>query len=203
MLSNTLRLNLLLAKIIRHILENKRKNKCEIHEIIWLIIMKMKMNMKDGSHRYDINKCRTRHGYKYSKNKKCFIMIMLICIKQHLRNILSSIHEKFKQHWEWVEKKPCLNKMCILNKNLVYCIEYQVYRPQEWYTWYNGRYTGFHNNLFLIILTTVPLIDVLNYLIDIPGISIDMPSISKQVTFMVFQSQIFSIYLVYRLKCLV
>ena len=31
-------------------------------------------------------------------------MIMLICIKQHLSNIWSSIHEKVKQHWVWIEK---------------------------------------------------------------------------------------------------
>ena len=48
--------------------------------------------MKNRSHRYDIN------------------MMLLICIKQHLSNIWSSIHEKFKQHWGWVEKKRCLQK---------------------------------------------------------------------------------------------
>ena len=40
---------------------------------------------------------------------------MLICIKQQLSNIWSSIREKVKQHWGWVEKKqitsgyPCPN----------------------------------------------------------------------------------------------
>ena len=29
---------------------------------------------------------------------------MVICIKQHLSNICSSIHEKAKYHWGWVEK---------------------------------------------------------------------------------------------------
>ena len=29
-----------------------------------------------------------RHGHKYSKYKKCLSIIMLICIKQQLRNIL-------------------------------------------------------------------------------------------------------------------
>ena len=29
---------------------------------------------------------------------------MVICIKQHLSNIWSSIHEKAKQHWGWVKK---------------------------------------------------------------------------------------------------
>ena len=31
-------------------------------------------------------------------------MIMLICVKQHLNNIGSSIHEKVKQNWGLVEK---------------------------------------------------------------------------------------------------
>ena len=62
------------------------------------------------SHRYDINRSRSRHGRKYSKYKKRLIMVMLLCIKQHLNNIWSSIHEKVKQHWGWVEKKALLIK---------------------------------------------------------------------------------------------
>ena len=31
--------------------------------------MKIKMNMKNGSHRHDINKPRSRHGRKYKKYK--------------------------------------------------------------------------------------------------------------------------------------
>ena len=65
--------------------------------------MKMKMKMKNTTQIHlglemDIN----------SKYKKCLSMMMLICIKQHLSNISSSIHEKVKQHWDWVEKKRCL-----------------------------------------------------------------------------------------------
>ena len=68
---------------IGHILENRQKNKCVcIHEIIQLIIMKMKII----THRYDINWPGSRHKQKYSKYKKCLIM-MLIYIKQHLSNI--------------------------------------------------------------------------------------------------------------------
>ena len=33
---------------------------------------------------------------------------LYVCIKQHLSCIWSSIHEKVKQHWCWVEKKRCL-----------------------------------------------------------------------------------------------
>ena len=59
-----------------------------------LLIMKMKVKMKSRSHRYDMNKPRSRHEHKYSKYHKCFSMMMLICTKQHLSNIWSSIHEK-------------------------------------------------------------------------------------------------------------
>ena len=35
-------------------------------------------------------------------------IMMVICIKQHLSNILSWIHEKVKQRWDWEEKTRCL-----------------------------------------------------------------------------------------------
>ena len=54
--------------------------------------MKMKINMKNRSLRYNINRPRSRHGHKYSKYKKCLSMVMLICIK------CVSIHETGKQH---------------------------------------------------------------------------------------------------------
>ena len=38
------------------------------------------------SHRYNINRPRFRHGHKYSKYKKFFSMMMLVCIKQPLSN---------------------------------------------------------------------------------------------------------------------
>ena len=66
------------------------------------------MKMKKSSHRYDINRPRSRDGHKYSTYKNYHITIMLICIKQQLSNIWNSIHEKVKQHWVWVGKKHCL-----------------------------------------------------------------------------------------------
>ena len=44
--------------------EQKQKNRCVcIHEIIRLIIMKLKMKIENWSHRYDISKPRSRHGH--------------------------------------------------------------------------------------------------------------------------------------------
>ena len=98
MLSNTLRLNFFYLKIIHilyphyhpkiigHILQNKQKSKCAcIHEIIRLIIMTMKMKIKNRSHRYDINRPKTRYWHKYSKYKNYLVMMIVICIKQHLK----------------------------------------------------------------------------------------------------------------------
>ena len=68
----------------------------------------MRLKMKSRSHRYDINRPSPKHGHKHTKYKMCLNIMMVTCIKQHLTNIWSSIHEKVKQHWGWVEKKPCL-----------------------------------------------------------------------------------------------
>ena len=40
----------------------------------------------------------SKHGRKYNNYKKCLGVMMLICIKQCLSSIISSIHEKVKQH---------------------------------------------------------------------------------------------------------
>ena len=51
-------------KIIGYIQKNRESNKrvC-IHEITRLIITEMKMKMKNGSHRYHINRPRFRYGH--------------------------------------------------------------------------------------------------------------------------------------------
>ena len=69
----------------------------------------MKMKMKNRSYRHDIN--RPRHGHKNSKYRKFLSMMMLICIKQHLSNICSSIHEKVNQHWGCVENY--IHRYCV------------------------------------------------------------------------------------------
>ena len=54
--------------------------------------------MKNTSRKYDTNRPRSRHGYKYTKSKMCLSIMMVICVKQHLSNIWSSIYEGVKQH---------------------------------------------------------------------------------------------------------
>ena len=64
--------------------------------------------MKNKSHRHNINRPRFRLTHKYNKYRKCLIMTMLICVKQHLSNIWNSIHESVKQHLGWAKKKALL-----------------------------------------------------------------------------------------------
>ena len=106
LLSKTLRLNFYCLNIIhtlnaRYHSQNdrtyfKKLAKCVcVHDIIRLIIMKMKMKINHIVNRYDIN----RHILVLAVS-----MMILICIKQHLSNIWNSIHEKVKRQWGWVEK---------------------------------------------------------------------------------------------------
>ena len=75
-------------KTLGRILQNKQKsNYVIIQEIIRLIIMTMKIKMKNRSHIYDMNRPRPRHGHKYSKCKNYPVMMLHICVKQHLSNI--------------------------------------------------------------------------------------------------------------------
>ena len=48
--------------------------------------MNMRLNMKNKSQIYDLNRRRPRHGHKYTKYKMCLSIMMFICIKQHLSN---------------------------------------------------------------------------------------------------------------------
>ena len=74
------------------------------------MILEMRLEIKNRSQRYDINWPRPRHGQKYSKYKICLIIMVVVYIKQHLSKISSSIYEKVKQRWGWVEKKALLIK---------------------------------------------------------------------------------------------
>ena len=56
--------------------------------------------MKKRSQRCDLNRPRPRNGEKYTKNKmfQSNLVIIVICIKQHLWNIRSLIDENVEQH---------------------------------------------------------------------------------------------------------
>ena len=59
--------------------------------------MKMNLKMKIRPQKHEINRPKLKNRHKYNKYKMCLSLIMVICIKQHLSNILSSIHEQVKQ----------------------------------------------------------------------------------------------------------
>ena len=134
MLNNTLRLNFCYlkiihilhpsyhSKIIKYIAKNKKKNKyvC-FHQIIWLIIMKMKNGNENQidtknprSHRYSMNRPRSVHEHKYSKYKKHLSIMTLLCIKQHLNNIWNSVQEKVRQHEAHLFNQYFCDLKCIL-----------------------------------------------------------------------------------------
>ena len=103
------------------------------NEVIWLMKMKMR-KIKNRSQRYDINRPRTRYRHKYAKYKLYLSIIMVICIKQHLSNIWSSIRKKVKQHWGWVKKSVAYKKKRVLHHGSV------------------GRV---HKNCYLVLLCTL------------------------------------------------
>ena len=58
-----------------------------LNEVIWLMTIKMRLEMKNRSHRNDINRLRSLHGHKYTKCKMCLCRMMAKCIKKQLSNI--------------------------------------------------------------------------------------------------------------------
>ena len=80
--------------------------------------------MKNRSHRYGINRPRSRHGHVFRHSyvvniKNCLSMMMLTYINQHQSNIWSSIHEKVQQYWGWIGKSLADKKACIF-KHMLY-----------------------------------------------------------------------------------
>ena len=51
------------------------------------------------------NRPSPRHRHKYPKYKMCLSLMTITCIKQHLGNILSSIHEKLSNTESELEKR--------------------------------------------------------------------------------------------------
>ena len=64
-------------------------------------------------------------------------MIMLICTKHYLSNISSSIHEKMKQHWAWIEKRLLIKKREIVHGKIheIFSIPASVWNWFKLYRW--------------------------------------------------------------------
>ena len=68
--------------------ETCAKNKCGcFHVIIELITMKMRLEMKNRSRRYVLNRLRPIHRHNYTKHKIYLNMMIILCIKVHLSKI--------------------------------------------------------------------------------------------------------------------
>ena len=68
-------------KIIENILKNVKKQ-VRLFKRDYMINDK---EMKNRSHRQNINRPRRRHGHKYTKYKLYLSVMMVICTKQHLK----------------------------------------------------------------------------------------------------------------------
>ena len=74
--------------------------------VAWNGLMTMKMRLRIKIDQIDTtNIPRPRHRHQYANYKMYLIAMIVICIKQCLNNIWSSIHEKVKEQWGWVKKK--------------------------------------------------------------------------------------------------
>ena len=92
-------------KLTGNILKNVwNKKRVWFREIIWLIIMKVKIKMK---RKHYIDTRQIDLGL-LSFSVKINFNVSSLCIKEDPSNIWSSIHEKFNQNWGWVEKHLCL-----------------------------------------------------------------------------------------------
>ena len=58
-----------------------KKKSASFYWIILLIIMKIRLEMKNRLRRYDVKKTKPRHGHKYTKYKTCLSTMMVMCNK--------------------------------------------------------------------------------------------------------------------------
>ena len=74
----------------------------------------MRLKIKNRSQIYNINWSRPRHGHKYTEYKMCFSIMIFMCIKLHLSNIWSSVHEKLCNTKAELKKSVAYKKKLVL-----------------------------------------------------------------------------------------
>ena len=72
--------------------------------------MKMRLKMKNKSQRYDINRPKSKHGCKYTKYEMYLVIIMVICIKQHIVLFEAQFMEKLSDTEAEVKKALLIKK---------------------------------------------------------------------------------------------
>ena len=81
--------------------------------------------MKNRSHRYDIGRSKSKHGHKYSAYETYLSMMMLLCIKQVLSNISSSVHEKLSKTEAKLKKSVTYEKKRVV---FLYALDFRCGR---------------------------------------------------------------------------
>ena len=83
-------------------------------ETVWLIIMKLRLKMKNGSHRYDVNRIRPRHVNTSILNIKCFSGRWWLHAISHTEAVSEAeFMENLSNTEAELKKKHCLKK-CVV-----------------------------------------------------------------------------------------
>ena len=112
----------MIVQNIGHTLKNKQKQQVWLYSWDYTINRnekedEIKTKQKNSSYRYDKNRPRFRDGHKCIKSKEFLSMITLICIKQHLSNIWSSIYEKINNNETELKKSVAYKKKRLTSKS--------------------------------------------------------------------------------------
>ena len=78
--------------------------------------MKIRLKMKNRSHRYDINRPRPRHGQRYTKYKMYLSIMMVICIKQHQATFEAQFMKRLSNTEAELKKSVAYNKKRVFQK---------------------------------------------------------------------------------------
>ena len=70
----------------------------------------MRLKVKNESHRYDINRTRPKRGYKYTEDKMCLSMMVVMSNKQHLATPEADFVEKFSNSEAELKKSVVYKK---------------------------------------------------------------------------------------------
>ena len=89
--------------------------------------------MKNRSHRYDINRHRSRYGHRYTKYKMWFSIMVALCIKQHL-SLTTSRMGQFNWAWDqhgfrnvWTHDGKILFKVIDSYCTKLFCLYARLY----------------------------------------------------------------------------
>ena len=77
------------------------------------------MTMKNGLHRYDINRHKARHGNKYTKNKRSRRMICLFVLSNAYAAFEAQFIKKLTNTEAELKKSVACKKVCLSHVSIV------------------------------------------------------------------------------------